>query len=56
MWHVEVVRNLNDCEINEYESFLSSLYSVFLNENYDKLVWSPSLTGGTSQVNHLINI
>lgn len=43
-WHVSVLRNLNDWKINEYESLLSSLSSVFLNENYDQPVWSLSST------------
>lgn len=37
-WNVEVMRNLNEWKVNDYESLLSSLCYVSLNENYDQLI------------------
>lgn len=44
-WHVGVLRNLNDWEVNEYESLLSALNLVLLNEEYGQPVWTSSLLG-----------
>lgn len=37
-WHVEIVWNLNDWEINKYEFLLSSLTSISLSEDHDQPV------------------
>lgn len=45
VWHGKVMRYLDDWEINEYESLLSCLCFVSLNEDYDQPFWTPSSTG-----------
>lgn len=44
-WHVEVVKNLNDWEINECKTLPSMLESTICNEGYDQLVWKFSELG-----------
>lgn len=39
---MELIRNLNDREIIEYESLLSSISTVYMNESNDQPVWSLS--------------
>lgn len=37
---MEVLRNLNDWKINEYEVLLSTLMLISLNKDYDQSLWT----------------
>lgn len=39
-WNVPVARNLNDWELEQYESILSTLASINLTNRDDKLLWN----------------
>lgn len=42
--HVELLHNLNELEINEYESLLSVLTSILFSADQDQPIWSLSAT------------
>lgn len=44
---MEILWNLNDWKIIEYEDLLSTLELVALNEEYDQLVWKLSPSGSS---------
>lgn len=45
VWAVDVSRNLQDWEVNEYEDLLQLLANVRLNNNSDKLIWDLKKNG-----------
>lgn len=44
-WNIEVLRNLNDWEIREYETLLLGLIRVRINGSRDQPVWRLNATG-----------
>lgn len=45
VWNVEVLRNLNDWEVGEYEELLQLLVNVKMKTNSDSLVWKQKHDG-----------
>lgn len=45
---MEVLRNLNNWKVYNYESLLSSLFSVLLDESSDQSIWTLNPNGSFS--------
>lgn len=44
-WAVDVSKNLQDWEVEEYEDLLQLLATIHLNNNKDKLIWNLKKNG-----------